>query len=510
KLKEQNFSQNVNKALTSVVKKIEKEEAVSTIAKCVFPNSNFVNYLDQQIVSELDTVLTKVVRKQININISEDTSNEVFVQLMIKKDKKTSKTTLKCVCINDRSCCPLHFGSYQLKKDRKLKKAKTKLAKLIKGKANYVQEIIDELIAIDFDIDIKDRINIAILDSLLRVELNKNEIDLPYQFGIFNEKADSFSYINNPDFVQQVGSSTYKAQLFPNDIVLSPNYLKVYLPDQMGFILRRMAVILSSSAILILGIIFCFAYTIMTIFRQKKLSDMKNDFINNMTHEFKTPISTISLASQALQDAEVANDKERLHKLTKIIYDENKRLSNQTEKILQMALLDKGDIKLNFTDVDIHEVINDSVQNILLQIENKNGSVDCNLNAKHSIITGDKVHISNIVYNLLDNANKYSSDKPQISISTENQNSSILLIIEDEGIGMSKEAQKHIFDKFYRVPKGNIHNVKGFGLGLSYVCKIIKAHSGNIRVDSEINKGSKFEICIPLDLQQNSTINGNK
>jgi two-component system phosphate regulon sensor histidine kinase PhoR len=228
--------------------------------------------------------------------------------------------------------------------------------------------------------------------------------------------------------------------------------------------------------------------------RQKKLADIKNDFINNMTHEFKTPISTISLAVEVMKDNEVKKDSSKMSRYLNIIQDENRRLGTQVEKVLQMALLDKGEVKLRLGEVDVHETIEQVLTNLSVQIEQKNGIVNLELEAENPAIEADEVHLTNIIYNLLDNANKYSPENPVITIRTENAGNALKISILDKGIGMTKEQITRIFERFYRVPTGNLHDVKGFGLGLSYVKKMVESHNGQIFVESKLGEGSKFEI----------------
>ncbi|RMF19862.1 MAG: sensor histidine kinase, partial [Bacteroidetes bacterium] len=244
----------------------------------------------------------------------------------------------------------------------------------------------------------------------------------------------------------------------------------------------------------------CFAYTVWVIFRQKKLSEMKNDFINNMTHEFKTPIATISLATDSITSPVVAGDPSKVRRFADIIKQENQRMNNQVERVLQMAAIDRGDFQLKLSDVNLHEVIARAVDNISLQVERKNGRVSTQLEAERPVVQGDLTHISNIVNNLLDNANKYSPENPEISVSTRNVPDGVEVIVSDNGIGMSKEARKHIFDKFYRVHTGNLHDVKGFGLGLSYVKALMDAHKGRIQVKSEPGVGSSFILFFPFQV----------
>ena len=224
---------------------------------------------------------------------------------------------------------------------------------------------------------------------------------------------------------------------------------------------------------------------------------MKNDFINNMTHEFKTPIATISLASDSIASPRVINEPDKIKRFTNIIRQENKRMNNQVEKVLQMARIDRQDFNLHISDVNMHEVIQNAVQYITLQVEKKDGIVTSDLKAENSIIKGDQTHISNVINNLLDNANKYSPENPEISVATRNVNGGLEVTISDKGIGISKESKKHIFEKFYRVHTGDLHDVKGFGLGLSYVKAMMDTHKGKIDVKSDLGKGSSFILFFP-------------
>jgi two-component system phosphate regulon sensor histidine kinase PhoR len=257
------------------------------------------------------------------------------------------------------------------------------------------------------------------------------------------------------------------------------------------------------AAVLFTGLIlFCFSYTIHVILRQKKVSEMKTDFINNMTHEFKTPIATISLAADSISSPKVIQDEGKIRRFLGIIRQENKRMLQQVEKVLQMAQMDKMDFQLKLSPVNIHDLIHQAVDHLTLQVQQREGHIAVQLDATQPVMEGDQTHLSNAIYNLLDNANKYSSETPDIRISTVNLNGAIEIMVEDKGIGISKENQKHIFDKFYRVHTGNVHDVKGFGLGLSYVKAIASAHHGSIEVRSEPGKGSRFSLTLPLKQKQ--------
>ncbi len=365
----------------------------------------------------------------------------------------------------------------------------------VKKQSEIVQEVLMELVTENRPI--RERIKPERLDSLLRAELRNHQVPMPFSYGVHSrdEKNVIFTSSHAPD--AGVPANAYKATLFPNDLYCAGNYLYVHFPGRRHAFNASFLPILGSSAVLILVITGCFYAAIATILKQKKLSEMKNDFINNMTHEFKTPISTISLACEVLQDEDVRTQPGHLRRYLGIIRDENKRLGSQVEKVLQAAMLDRGNIRLKLTEVDVHEVIEGVLQNIGVQIEQREGSVDLDLAADRTAIQADEVHVTNVIYNLLDNANKYSPDKPHITVKTRSWSGGVAITVSDKGIGMSREATSRIFEQFYRVPTGNVHNVKGFGLGLSYVKKIVDLHGGHIRVDSQPGGGSTFEVFLP-------------
>ncbi len=344
---------------------------------------------------------------------------------------------------------------------------------------------------------IKKRIKIKMLDSLLQEEFSNKGIHIDYDFGVFNSEDDKPVMLHQVSNIEDLKKSNLKATMFPNDIIGNANYLMVNFPDEKQFLFKQIWLTLTSSVVLILVIIGCFAYAILTIIKQKKLSEIKNDFINNMTHEFKTPISTVSLACEALTEKEINQNPKSYNRYLKVIRDENNRLAKQVEKVLQIATMDKKDYKPNFERVDINLLINQAIRNFELQVNKDGGEIRTFLDVNSPAVIADEVHLANVVHNLLDNAIKYSPGIPDISITTKTLNGDVLISIKDRGIGMSKDQMKRIFDKFYRVPTGNVHDVKGFGLGLSYVKTIVEEHNGQIEVKSELQKGSKFTIKLP-------------
>jgi two-component system phosphate regulon sensor histidine kinase PhoR len=275
-------------------------------------------------------------------------------------------------------------------------------------------------------------------------------------------------------------------------------FLVVIVPHQRTIVLKELTWFIIGAIVFTLIITAAFFITIRTLLKQKKLSEIKSDFINNMTHEFKTPLATISLAVDALKNEKVSNDKEKMAYFTNIIKEENRRMNKQVETILQAALLDKQEVQLNIKQLPAHDMIRVALNNIALPLQQKGGTLEVALNAGKDRIEADEVHFTNVINNLLDNAIKYSKENPTIRLSTSNQGNQLKIRIEDNGIGMNKETLSRIFEKFYRAHTGNIHNVKGFGLGLSYVKTMVDAHRGQIRAESTPGKGSIFTLSIPL------------
>ena len=344
---------------------------------------------------------------------------------------------------------------------------------------------------------IKERLNKSILDSLLKSELLNRGIKAKYQYGVFDYSGNEL-IVDSVSNINKIRQSGFYSQLFPNDVMQTPHFLSVFFPHKKGYLLKTMWLMLSTSVLLLIIIVWAFTFTIQTIFKQKKLSEVKNDFISNMTHELKTPISTISLACEALSDKDMSENEDVRSNYVGMINQENKRLGLLVESVLKSATWDKGDLKLKKEKFDLHQIINEVSDNILIQVESKFGSLVKDLNATSSVISADQVHITNLIYNLLDNANKYSPEIPEIVIATENVKEGILLTVSDKGQGIKRENLNKIFEKFYRVPTGNVHNVKGFGLGLNYVKAIAERHGGEITASSVYGKGTKFKIYIPF------------
>ncbi len=334
------------------------------------------------------------------------------------------------------------------------------------------------------------------VQEIIEKQLRQNNIKEPFEFCVTN--IFKLAIMQSDGFQNSMLSSAKSQYLAPDNALRSHETLYLTIFEDKNAIIREMLWMIIASIVFTTIIILAFFVTVRTLFNQKKLSEIKSDFINNMTHELKTPLATISLAIDALTNEKVIHDTDKIKVYSSMIKEENKRMNKQVEKILQAARLEKEEIKLNLQPLDTHEVIRKVADNFALQVQEKNGVLELKLKASNPNIKADDVHFSNIIFNLLDNALKYSDKSPHITVETFKHGNGMLSIkVKDNGIGMDKETQSRIFEKFYRAHTGNLHNVKGFGLGLSYVKAIVDAHEGKIKVESTPGKGSTFTITLP-------------
>ncbi|MBN9481836.1 MAG: HAMP domain-containing histidine kinase [Bacteroidetes bacterium] len=335
------------------------------------------------------------------------------------------------------------------------------------------------------------------MNTIVSKAMKKYNIKENYEYCVTN--IFNVPIMSSPGFKTEYFTSSTASPLTSDPNKSSrPETFYLHIADDKNYILNKMGWIIGSSILFTVIIISAFALTVRTMFNQKKLSEIKSDFINNMTHELKTPLATISLAIDALTNEKVIHDSDKIRYYSGMIKDENKRMNKQVEKILQAARIEKQDIKLNLQKIDAHDLINKVANNLSLQIQEKNGTITLKLDAQRHTIEADEVHFSNIIFNLLDNAIKYSKNNLHIEVSTSNVSNMLAIKIADNGIGMNRETQSRVFEKFYRAHTGNIHNVKGFGLGLSYVKATVEAHQGKVTVESTIGKGSTFTVLMPL------------
>ena len=509
-MEEATFKKNVNEAITNVIYKLEKLEVAEKIREKMYSDKQGTNLF--YAIDSLNKIFFKELEKgskdtgniinftseKITVEVLQNKSGEIIRRYdtnIIKIQTKSEKDSQPVVIKNNIDLPLIHDSAFYDDIDS----VEDQLSRYIK-KTHLINDVLEDIFNLKHYKAIETRLNFEMLDSLIKTELAKKNINTPYEFGVYSPLRNLMIIETKSEFRKELLESGYAFNLFPRDLFIAPEYLLIYFPELNKYLLSQLWNMLFISTLLLLIIVFSFTYTILTIFKQKKLSTMKNDFINNMTHEIRTPITTIAMACETLKDKNIPKDENFIDEYINIIDAENKRLGTISERILQTAILEKGKLKLHVVPVDIHSLIPEIVERIHFQVEKHSGTIEMNLNATNHIVNADKVHLTNVIYNLLDNANKYSPNKnAKIIISTENNETGIFITVTDNGIGISKANQKKIFDTLYRVPTGDLHNVKGFGLGLSYVKAIVEKHGGYVAVESELKKGTKFTIYLPFE-----------
>lgn len=482
---EERFKRDAIEALNAVSEKLEKQEALYAL--------NQMQFFSQPYPSVRPHIQAPAQRKQQRTLIQDTIGNtEMGFNIILDFEVAADGSYFEF------SAGPSYMGGEQFfqsqSSDPRVKMMEEQMERATK-KSEMVFQVLENVLIPERSIT--SRFTPKQLDSLLAHEFEDRGIDIGFDYGIVSAMRERFVLINDHESKEDLEKSELKASLFPNDLVGEQSWVVVNFPDKQQFLLRKIWLTMASSGLLVFVIVGAFGYSIRTILRQKKLSEMKNDFINNMTHELKTPIATISLACEALSDKEIEQMDSMRDRYLKMIGDENKRLGEQVERVLQMAALDRNDIQLRLEVVNMKELVERAIDKTMLQVEARAGSIKLIDNASDHLVNGDLTHLTNILVNLLDNANKYSDEAPDISVRMYNKHEDLLIAVQDRGIGISKEALAHIFQKFYRVHTGNIHNVKGFGLGLAYVKNMVELHHGIITVESESGKGSKFTITLP-------------
>ncbi|MGM0474716.1 MAG: sensor histidine kinase [Bacteroidota bacterium] len=468
----------VNQVLADISNELEQNEAVLQILEELQSplfrrQSRSVWNFRMDFRSSLNGMMREDIRLDGSTNTMAETVNDSV--LVILDEERIQNDTIMVQAMNPEQI-------------------RAKLNKSLEEQQAFVDKIIRKMLAEEEDIE--ERISKSQIETLLRIKLTEKGVNMPFEYAVYEEGKPPIFQSGN--FNEYEDCPYYRTALFPKRIFDRPTFISVYFPDERKNLVKSMGILGGTSLLITVFTLMLFSLALYIIFKQKKLSEMKNDFVNNMTHELKTPISTISLASQMLSDRTIPDEQKNLSHISRIIRTESRQLSTQVERVLQMAIFDHGQLKLKEQELDLHEIIETVAQNFLLQIEKRQGKLEFLPEAENSVITGDLVHMTNVVSNLLENAMKYTGRSPEITIATRNQEGAVLVSVRDNGIGISKENQKRIFDKFYRVPTGNVHNVKGFGLGLSYVKLIVEEHHGTIRIKSEPNKGSLFVIQLPL------------
>jgi two-component system phosphate regulon sensor histidine kinase PhoR len=509
KLEEKMFEASVNQAIHQVAEIIEKHEVavnvrdnfnLSSQGKMFFMG---IDSLVRKSTTKKDTTTSGLVFwneispgelqaefRQINkdgaVELIEETRFDSSGEVTFKRIRSASR-------LSEPNRLQSDFGIHL---ERNEQVSDPRLERFLK-KSGLVSDIFKELFKINVQQNIEERVKPEIIDSLLKEKFHEVGIKTSFEFGIYDLINNKLFIDHESKYANDLMKSQFRVRLFPHDIFVHPDYLLVYFPSQSSYIFSNLIFIFIISSLFLLVVIFSFYYTINTILKQKKVSEIKNDFINNMTHELKTPISTISLACEAMGDPDINRAGRIMDNYIKMIAEENKRLGLLVENVLQTAILDKGDFKLKTEQIDIRLVLEKVMKSLSMHLERKKGKLELQLNTERVMVEADPVHITNVMYNLIDNAIKYSKSEPHIIIAVSETEKGLGIEVADNGIGISKDQQKRIFEKLYRVPTGNVHNVKGFGLGLSYVKAIVDKHFGQIRLESELGKGSRFLITIP-------------
>lgn len=508
---EQRFDRNVSEVLDKVAARLEKQENLDMLQKRVevkyehgnrdlsgeHENSKIENRKEEPVNRgnrDSKTVHSTTISHQGHINKR--------VEIIRNGERDTNSRII--IWVNDSNTSPHRPYSYSVvtKIDgdsvvtdisenglrRKIKKRKEDLSKVFDQLAS---EITTAAVPLSM------RVPKETVEKETRKFLDNKGINIPFEYAVVSDEHNAITDIRSKGFRKEFANKSYKVSLFPDDLLLKPYKLAVYFPTRRTYLLNSFTYLMVSSAVFSLLIALAFAGTVIMLLKQKKISDVKTDFINNLTHEFKTPIATMTVALDSIENPQVINDPDKIKSITRVMREENRRMNSHVEQVLQMALLDNREIRLNMEPVDVHELLIRAVDCIRLQVESREGMISTHFLAVRCMVPADEMHLYNVFMNLLDNANKYSPEKPEIAVLTTNTETAIEIVFDDKGIGMSREAQKKIFEKFYRVPTGNIHAVKGFGLGLSYSKAIVEAHGGEMNVSSR-GEGSRFTIKLPL------------
>ena len=503
------FAVTIYDALNATVQRVQKEQDANFFIQQFFPgsgtpitepdtksNSSQIPYFPQPGLENkdiLDNIIQNQERKRTNL---QNGTFEAHIEFQTNGEPKQVVITQENIDINNADDVKVV--------ERVISNMEDSIKRIMGNSGSNDMLSMFNQLSYEFNMRSSNPFNRIDTENLTRIldyELNARGIDIQYEYGILNRNNGKLTNIYSKEYYKDNSDFKYVANLFPNDIMRSwsPLALDIYFPHQSQFIFKSLGLLFGSSLLFTLFILVTFFFTIRIILNQKKLSEIKSDFINNMTHEFKTPIATINLATDNIANPMILNKPEHISPFLKIIKEENKRMNNQVERVLQMSLIEKRDFQLMPTKIDLHLLINDAVAKMQLLAEQKSAVISSHLKADFTIFNVDEVHFTNVIVNLLENALKYSKENPIIDIITQNTKTGIEIKVRDNGIGMTKEQQAKAFEKFFRATKGNIHNIKGFGLGLSYVKAIMTQHNGNIFVKSKLGEGSEFKLYLPFD-----------
>lgn len=482
-MRREQFSESVKRSLNQAARNLELTETL--------------RYLEKD-VAETERTSVEDSTEIFKDNAS-DIIQHMHQQTVTAKDG-TVYSTFELKTITTRPSANPKAMMLKKRGKNSISEASQSLREIVKNRYVYQRALLDEVV---YNIlytasekPLEDRINFKLLDQDLKAELVNNGIEMPYHFRVTT--SDGREIYRCPDYETKGEENCFTQTLFRNDPSSRMGIVKVHFPLLGDYIYTSVRFVIPA-LIFTMVLMITFIFTIVAIFRQKKISEMKNDFIHNMTHEFKTPISTISLAAQMLQDTSVSKSPTMFAHISKVINDETKRLRFQVEKVLQMSMFERERAVLKKKEIDANALIDGVVNTFNLKVEQYGGRIETELKAASPLIYVDEMHFTNVIFNLMDNAVKYRREDVDLllKVRTWNEGDRLNISIADNGIGIKREDVKRIFEKFYRVHTGNRHDVKGFGLGLAYVKKIITDHKGLIRAESELGKGTKFIITLP-------------
>ncbi len=467
------FNQQIEECINRA---IEKQKAVSVIA---LVSSNGCDTL----ISDVKNADSLSIRISTQSACTSDSDTHRITQVLMSNSNLPFPATSKVVIKNIDSL-----------------NTRLVIHNVLKSKMNEVGGVLENIIQ-DFRIDKINRGSSYTFDSIggyIQREFKAISLDVPFEYAVISGDKQDRILFKSKAFPQSIPETVYKRKLFTDNLFAPEDILLVHIPDRNSLVINSMIYVIVGSMILMLVILFTFSAAIYQMLRQKKLNEIRTDFINNMTHEFKTPLATIGLAADSINTPKVIHDPEQIRYFTRIIKEENVRMNAHVEQVLQMALLDKKEFGLDLQQIDVMDVLSAVIEKMSLILASRDGVIRLENKAQNTMIQADECHLTNVFLNIFDNANKYSASAPEIEVLIFNRDKRVIIQISDKGIGMNREQQKHIFEKFYRVTSGNIHNIKGFGLGLSYARAIVLALRGDIRVKSELHKGSTFELDFPL------------
>ena len=481
KSKKELVDRGINEALSLAVKKMEKQDALMFIYDKMLDE-------EQENIDSIYPIDPYMFQGGMNPNNAQIFENNFEISITSTIGGATHIFTFKDIAGNPFGYNPIY----------NLKNIEQYFEKQINDTSMNFSDMIEQLER-EYRIrsyPIEERFDSQTIESILKTSLMQKGILIDFEFSVANGKQEIC--IQSAKFNHDMLAESYHINMAPSNLFDNPDELHVFFNDKEKYVLKGIYAQLAGSILFTLIILITFSVTLYTVFKQKKMSEIKNDFINNMTHEFKTPIATIRLASDSMKNPKVNSNPDAVVSFAEIITQETQRMNHHVEQVLQMALLEKQGVKIKSKPEDMHDIIEDSLNSIELIIEERNGKVNSKFKANMSIVSVDRDSMLTVLNNLFDNANKYSPEKLEIDIYTYNKNNQFVFEVHDKGLGMNKDVQSHVFDRFYRANTGNVHNIKGFGLGLNYVKEIIEAHNGQIKVISQLGKGSTFIVYLPL------------